>query len=490
MKKTLYIICSLLAFAGTAFAQNPKEMVVTVEYKNEAGEIKTLEISDISKNSFSFVGGKGKVQYIYNGEPFINETCEEDNKDVFAFQVYVNPFDALFVMNTNGEFDYAGMIISKESIPADLPEFEARATWSGYWNYFSYSIDDKLANVESVGITTSDVYEKHDGTCVYPFRFLGLEYMTKYYCRPYVRLQNGEMMYGAEKSFTTTRTIEAALENDPQLAGNYFFDKETGLCFTGDMLKQIVEGWGYSMDNINQYQLKNIGKLFLSTLTKVQIANIASSSKESIECVDGKIIMINAVSSQLVADAKTQLEQPILFDPSLYVNYDLSSKGEELYTKYCTVDVQEGVTGKGLAFDKYLYATPKSSSSNPFVGIDFPRGLLPGDYTITITFAPDVLSETPLPNRVYIGIYERITEEGTSQGAYQTTGTRIPNPDGSGNYFMPNNATTSDSVSFDFTVSDSFASDMIQVQSQVTSKLASTYDRSIRIASIEVTPKK
>ncbi len=488
MNKYFFTICFLLSSAAT-FAQNPKEMVITVEYKNDAGEVQTLDVSSVGKNSFTFVGGKGVVKHYVYGAAYNEETSQEDNQNVYAFHLDVLPSRARVVVNTTAAFSGTGIILSKESTADVASEMDALVAMNKNSNrgaisasvlydnkVVAYMVNDEVRKGQ-VNIASLDVTD--------------LEYMTTYYYRPFVVLEKGKYMLGSEKSFTTIRTIEAALVNEPQLAGMNHFDAASGLCLNANALKQIMQSWSYSNEEVNAYQLDNIGKLFMSQIDETNIDELKSQSTEKIVCTDGTICIVDKVSANALAKAVANLEAPFTFDPSTAVNWGMDSKGAYLFTKYCSVDTIQNITDPNYVYGSYISASPSSSTSNPFLGINIPDGLLPGDYTITVTFAPNTIDmDNSLPNRMYIDIYEAIVEQDAKQGTYPTTGTHIPNPDGSGNYFLPNNGKNIDKVSFDVTIGDSFASPVLQFKSQVTSKLASTYDRTLRIAQIEVKPKK
>jgi len=159
----------------------------------------------------------------------------------------------------------------------------------------------------------------------------------------------------------------------------------------------------------------------------------------------------------------------------------------------------------------YVDIVPSSGSVNPSVAFQIP-GTLSGEYDIYLVTVPiwmggthddlDNLLDTR-PYRFYTYIYER-ENSGTNIGQYPSSGVRLPNPDGSGNYFitnplpenedgclMPTDTTYIGKYKFNHAYyGRNDEGVLIQLQSQITSKLTKEYSREMLIGSIILKPSK
>lgn len=166
------------------------------------------------------------------------------------------------------------------------------------------------------------------------------------------------------------------------------------------------------------------------------------------------------------------------------------------------------VTRKDAKYN-YIDVEPNNQSSNISVAFKIPN-TLSGEYDIYLITHPIWMSQEnrlaekwdARPYRFYTYIYER-KSSGNDMGLYPSTGTRLANPDGSGNYFitkgleydaegfpMANDTTYIGSYTFEHAYyGRNEEGVLIQFQSQVTSRLTSEYSREMLINSIILKPR-
>lgn len=481
-------ILSILLFAMSVglWAQNPVEAVIRVEYTTEEGNDTVRDFSSIGSGTFAFVGGRGIGQHILNGELVDDNGVMEENQDLYAWTKKTEAFSVEIVINTMIKNSNIGIAISKKSINGHL-DYEPMS---------SGTVSGTQMRTLQAGINgeTSFLFDCENGRGATPYsyhiKFDNLGYNTKYYFQPFMIL-DGKYMWGEEKSFVTPRTIEGALQYDPAIGIRSSYDTESGICLSESAVTELLGKCGVTGD-ANKAQISNAGKMLFATITPDMKETLKSKATNTIECIDGSIYLVNSIPADILDYVKEKFAEPIMVSAEGLVNYDVDERGNTLYTKNCVnpMETVQCPEDSDVPFGKYLNAAPSTSNTNVSLGINTPTGLLPGEYTFSVTFAPDYVDrENKRTHRFYIYIFEQ-QSLGLSAGMYPATGVRMANPDGSGNYFLTDNADKCDTVSFDYTVSDSFAPIIIQFQSQVTSKLKDTYDRGLRVASIEVKPKK
>lgn len=483
-------ILSILLFAMSAglWAQNPVEAVIRVEYTTEEGNDTVRDFSSIGSGTFAFVGGRGIGQHILNGELVDDNGVMEENQDLYAWTKKTEAFSVEIVINTMIKNSNIGIAISKKSINGHLDcELVSSGTASGS------KMNTQQAGINNEKVQSAFLFNCDNGKDApysYHIKLDNLGYDTKYYFQPFMIL-DGKYMWGEEKSFVTPRTIEGALLHDSAIGLNTSYDAESGVCLSESAIAELLDKCGLTND-IRRVQMSNAGKMLFAVITPDMKETLKGKASNVIDCVDGRIYLVKSIPADILDHVCAKLAEPVMTSAEGLVNYDADDRGITIYTKNCVTPVEtvSCPADSDVPFGKYVNGVPANTNSNVSLGINTPVGLLPGEYTFSVTFAPDYVDrENKRTHRFYTYIFEQITS-GANAGNYPTTGVRIANPDGSGNYFLTDNADKCDTVSFDYTVSDSFAPIIIQFQSQVTSKLKDTYDRGLRVASIEVKPKK
>ncbi len=207
------------------------------------------------------------------------------------------------------------------------------------------------------------------------------------------------------------------------------------------------------------------------------------------------------------------------------VDQTLDSKGNTAYTKnvkstsnysgtyvdyyyvYNEDSTDYSLVTKSVDYN-FLDAAPSTTSSNISIAFKIPN-TLSGEYDIFLVTCPiwlnqyrsdaDITDERPY--RFYTYIIERNTS-GKEIGLYPASGTRLSNPDGSGNYFVTKGLQTGEDGSpivndttyigkYEFKHSYYGRNEegvLLQLQSQVTSKLSNTYSREMLISSVILKP--
>ena len=214
MRLKIFLALMLPFLCMVASAQNPIAKVFKVEYRTADGVETAVEVATISAaNSFGFIGSKGKVDY-YNEATGQWESIEEENSDVYLNVTKVDAYSAKlaasFSYNINEvRFDTYGYCISKTPNP---------------------QASDSYINISSGGTVNLQRYFEENGDGCYTLSISnaskisnsaievnGLDYVTTYYVRPFIKFYNGFIMYGGEKSFTTVKTMDAALASEEGL---------------------------------------------------------------------------------------------------------------------------------------------------------------------------------------------------------------------------------------------------------------------------------
>ena len=210
MKKNIISTCCLLLSTLTAMGQNPNLTTVTVEFTTPDGKPATVEVEGIDKNSFTFIGGKGK--------PF-RETTSGEATTVENQDLYAEITDLGFNKATAKAYFRQGFYSVRES---------------GFC--VSKQPEPTLNDVYTENAASIDRYDE----AVMQLSLTSLDYMTTYYVRPFVTFYTGYTMYGGEQSFTTPRTIEAALLNESDLQGWRYYDAKSGVVLTKEAMQAFA----------------------------------------------------------------------------------------------------------------------------------------------------------------------------------------------------------------------------------------------------------
>lgn len=177
--------------------------------------------------------------------------------------------------------------------------------------------------------------------------------------------------------------------------------------------------------------------------------------------------------------------------------------------KYLTdpVDSTALINPKDFNYN-YIDVVPSTSSANISIAFQIPH-TLSGTYDMYLVTCPIWMSQENLavdkmderPYRFYTYVIER-NDAGKEIGLYPSSGNRLSNPDGSGNYFVTKGLAydeegypiVNDTTYLgEYTFKNAYYGRneegvLIQFQSQVTSKLASTYSREMLISALILKP--
>lgn len=156
-------------------------------------------------------------------------------------------------------------------------------------------------------------------------------------------------------------------------------------------------------------------------------------------------------------------------------------------TKNCSQTQIEDVDASwNVPGNNYLYITPSTASTNPYVGFELPK-FVPGKYKILITMAPETTVENNEENAAHFRLSKfRINMyEPNEMDEYPSKGENLSDAEGNQNFEAPADQTSTIELEYEFTSSHA----ILQLQSYVTSKeSASTHTRYLRIAEIRLIP--
>lgn len=499
MNKYILSAIGLLATAA-AWAQNPIQTTFSVTLKTEQGNDTTIEINSVESNTFSFIGGKGMVT-----NPYTGETQQVENQDLFGSTAgldYDKATIQTFLSETvlaqfDGWSDF-GYCISKQPAPTVSEQVlyseKSRYDYSGYayQGYRPY-------------IVTFDMQDLLDDTCSYTLLFnqysdlffpelLNLEYMTTYYVRPFVRLQ-GNIMYGDEQVVTTPRTVEAALLNEPDIAGWQYYDAETGVVLTPEALQTLWSSSEEPDSALKAGVVDDLGRY----LSSEQLQQMKATAYQTIECTDGTLYLVKDVPADMPADFMAYFNSGVSFPPStLNLTAYQGTSANRLLTTNVATTVWDEATGTyiekeflptacdpawGVPYNSYFSFTPDRATANPNHAFDIPKYMQAKAYDLYVTLViPDMENDLrPYSFRAFV--YEQ-----TPDGTYNS-GTRLMNPkDGSYNF-------VSDSVRCDTVYLGTFTfngnpGSIIQLVSYVSMSRSKIYNREMHIAQFTIVPAK
>lgn len=214
------------------------------------------------------------------------------------------------------------------------------------------------------------------------------------------------------------------------------------------------------------------------------------SNAEKVTCIDGDVYVCK-IENKDVLDILTAIAngyEPFIANSLEQVNTDVDSNGRALYTTNCQplslkeVDPQYGVPG-----NQYISVEPSASAANPNLGINLDTYMLADKtYNITIRLAPDfeLAPEERKGNRFYVRLY--LPSSSAPTELLSTDNYRfVSSVEGDGSYFYTS-ADGVTSITVKYTPDRLLSRSMLQLQSQVTSKLADQYTRSIRFIDVKV----
>ena len=479
-----YILTSLCLLTYLMLpAQEPKEALFTVNAQTEDGRDTTFVVSAINANSFSFVGGGGKVTNPENGRQMI-----VDNVDLYSYIDYEDPSSAIVktIINPDLEFAEMGYCLSKKSKPR-LPANLIIDNNSYITNDTVNGILFKCCRCDLIYANPFDdnpnpvLALKADSKYFYP-SFSNLEYGATYYLCPYVRFSNGEVMYGSELSFKTVLTMESACQYEEDMAEWSVLNGEKGLALNTHALMQVYNAYAADYGNLNK------SRTALSTIMSSYLGSrdwsALKSNARTIQCTDGTLYVVNDVSKEFIDGFHN-----LFLAPSQVLSPDLDDVSfDEAFTNQTTTDVQyiSCESKWNVPDNHYLMASPLQNLKNTEMTVDVPFYLLAGKpYKIEILFAP--VAETDaldLPSKLRFSWYAAKPDGSVPAESKPTS---VFMNESSKDFVIPNSGNC-ESLVLDYTPDYIAVTNKLKIESHVLSSQASTYSKVIRIAQIKISP--
>lgn len=252
-----------------------------------------------------------------------------------------------------------------------------------------------------------------------------------------------------------------------------------------------------------------------------QVNDILSKCGKPISCSNGDAYIVDEYPMSIYEQFFRKISVPA---SSSTIDQTLDSKGNPEYTKnvstsfrrtsgsfsqkFTNAEGEETVTKENFSF---VDIVPSSASVNPYVAFQIDN-TLSGTYDLFLVTCPIWLNSNGSINlddedntrgyRFYVNVIER-QNEGDAIGQYSGNGERLANPDGSGNYFITKgirlNADSTGIVINDTTYLGQYTFKncyygrnnegvLIQVQSQISSKLTKEYSREMLISGVILKP--
>lgn len=184
------------------------------------------------------------------------------------------------------------------------------------------------------------------------------------------------------------------------------------------------------------------------------------------------------------------------------VDQSFSTHSGTIYD-YETDEFGDTIRYLGTRTYRFLDVKPASSTANPQVAFKIPN-TLSGTYELYLITCPiwaktgysngETAADDPRPYRFFTYIWER-ENSGSKMGRYPSSGKRLPNPDGSGNYFVTNVENKIDTLYLgDYTFKNAYYNRndegvLIQFHTQISSTNTSKYSREMLISGILLKPK-
>ena len=295
-----YILTILYIFSCISLmAQDPLGAVFTVNALTEDGRDTTIVIAATNVNSFSFMGGSGSVTNPENGK-----TMNVDNVDLYTYIDEQTTTTAVVktIINPDLDFTEMGYCISLNANPR-LPVSS---------NYSLQKRNDCTVNsltFSDCPCTISDLNGEwsvqpdavlllsNDNKYFFP-SFSDLEYNTTYYLRPFLRFENGEVMYGSETSFAAVCTMQSACENEEDMAEWWALNEEKGLALNTHALEQVYNA--YSGDYGDMETCKSGFSVVMSDYLGSRDWSALKSNARTIQCAEGTLYVINNVTKEFI----------------------------------------------------------------------------------------------------------------------------------------------------------------------------------------------
>lgn len=486
MKKNIISVVALCMLAQLSSAQVMYDDIVTVEYKDADGKVQVWEERSCEDGvQFSFVGAKGKVENGREGSDAYYADVEE-NADAYVYESK-HVMDA-WLWNELSLYTHVSVSDCKGGICV--------STSSG--PVISEIIPtSQLDNVyQCDGMANFTIYGDCDSNGDSQYVLSGLDYHKAYYVRPFVKFDNGQIMYGGEKMFTTPYTFESVVLFEPEakdLHGIY-----NDMFLNKDAMTALADAEYLASEDVRQgmmFELKN--RLF-----DVDEENIKKNAYRKIECVDGTMYFVNKLPEAFVKTFREEVNpnsmKPIEFvTDSASVNMDVNDNGATMFTKNAVTPISSMKykfdESLGLPDVDFLDIVPIAGNANPAVAFDIPRYLWGREYSLYAVFVRiDALGKLGIEGydpedmrsyKFYVNIIER-----NDMGEYKNS-TRLKNPADGTNYYINNAENLVDTLYLGDYAFSSKPGGMIQLQSQVSSRQTTMYSREILISKFILVPK-
>ena len=409
MKLKIFLALMLPFLCMVASAQNPIAKVFKVEYRTADGVETAVEVATISAaNSFGFIGSKGKVDY-YNEATGQWESIEEENSDVYLNVTKVDAYSAKLAASFSYNIEEVsfvgintyGYCISKTPNPQASDSY-IKISSGGTVNlqqYFEENGDGCYTLSISNGskISNSAVEVK------------GLDYVTTYYVRPFIKFHNGFIMYGGEKSFTTVKTMDAAFAAEEGLEESVRL--EDSIVVTKKALSSLLDNEAEISVDLRYGIVQDLNSSFMGNEDK---AAILKNAYKTIECVDGNLYLIDKFPAGIMAAFKDNFGKGTEFSAVEMLEHISGAAMTE--TVYCDASL-------GVPYNSYLRVQPTASSGNPTIELNIPKYLHAGkEYDIYAVFVHSDITGDTLPNKFIIELQERQpSSESGEKGSYKRT---------------------------------------------------------------------
>ncbi len=414
-KKILYLAFALCVHNGIC-AQNPIETTFTVELNDENEGQNEVVISSLDYNYMRFVGGKGKVH-----NPITGNNTDEENQDLYGWisnltynEVYMQALLTPGTIFSAGKFGYC---ISKHPNPTISNDVVLKTInyYDSYNRIEYYYRDDYYYKVDF------DMFECRDNETTYTLlieessgrkdgnhffaQLHNLEYMTTYYVRPFVEY-NDNIMYGGEISFTTPKTIEGALNNEPELKDWCLYDSKTSLVFNTEAMKMLSGTTEEPLDGFKEGVCGDLQR-FLTD----DIRNLIKTSyvSKEIECTNGILYEVQTLPADIIQAFQEYLNGGISFNPAEYaIDKETKLPGSNVQVTKNLSDIQvvDCDPSWGVPNNSYVLF-PAASTTNPNVGIYIPKYLSNKTYKISIVFVIPDIENDPRTYRFRVSIWEK-----------------------------------------------------------------------------------
>lgn len=323
---------------------------------------------------------------------------------------------------------------------------------------------------------------------------LGLKPNTTYYVKPFVNYAIGTeasyaTVFGSEKSATTLLTLSSLITQE--MFGSWYLNTPHITATQGVLMLPTAEAWKalcskygsiFGEEEPSEAVQQSLTNEWFRHLTPAEMELMKEYSVAYYDnCEGGDVYVIDRICDDLIPNLLKVSGDIDLMKPNL----EEDSSGYGLYTKNCEVQTVVCDASYGIEGNKYVTVTPTSSSVNPVVGYNLPFTLLPNRiYNVSVTIAPNTEDATDeRPNRFYVYLFK----EGKSVPK------RIVNPQTSTeeetDYYFVYGGQELETFTIQLDTHDvDFLVDVLQLSSQITTKMTKDYSPTLRIARISIAP--